>query len=381
MQIKSLSYSQHEGKAEEWYVEKFSLGKINLIVGKNATGKTRTLNVIGGVAKLLSGERKELFSSGNWDLVFEDNGNEIHYSLKIDDFKVVFEKLTFGEDVVLERGAGGIGTIKAVELDQTIKFQSPENELAAFARRDTIQHPFFEHIFKWANSLHHYLFGTQMGKDRLVVFVSDKDKEIDTRNETAVVALFRKAENNFGADFKRNIIAGMNRVNYCLTDIGVAPVPGIKVQGVGLGQTPEGLFVIEDGVGGKTFQHEISQGMFRVLSLLIHLEYCELSKLPSLILIDDIGEGLDFERSTSLITLLVERAERTVTQLIMSTNDRFVMNGVPLKYWCIIKRDGAICKVYNYENSKSVFEEFKFTGLSNFDFLSTEFFVTGMDEE
>jgi hypothetical protein len=57
----------------------------------------------------------------------------------------------------------------------------------------------------------------------------------------------------------------------------------------------------------------------------------------------------------------------------MSTNDRFVMNNVPFKYWQLIDRKGGECKVYNYQNSKEIFDEFKYTGLNNFDFLATDF--------
>lgn len=40
--------------------------------------------------------------------------------------------------------------------------------------------------------------------------------------------------------------------------------------------------------------------MYRALAVIIHLNYLLLAKKTSCILIDDIGEGLDFERSTAL---------------------------------------------------------------------------------
>jgi len=57
----------------------------------------------------------------------------------------------------------------------------------------------------------------------------------------------------------------------------------------------------------------------------------------------------------------------------MSTNDRFVMNNVPLEYWQVIQRKGGECRIYNYQNSKDIFDEFTYTGLNNFDFLATDF--------
>jgi ABC-type Mn2+/Zn2+ transport system ATPase subunit len=111
--------------------------------------------------------------------------------------------------------------------------------------------------------------------------------------------------------------------------------------------------------------------MFRALSLIIQLNYSQLASIPSCILIDDIGEGLDYERSSSLIKLLIEKAKTSAVQLVMSTNDRFVMNNVPLEYWCVMRRISNVSKVYNYRNAKKQFEDFELTGLSNFDFFTS----------
>ena len=45
----------------------------------------------------------------------------------------------------------------------------------------------------------------------------------------------------------------------------------------------------------------------------------------------------------------------------MSTNDRFVMNAVDLKYWQIIERNGCNVKYFNIRNSPQIFEDFRFT--------------------
>ena len=97
---------------------------------------------------------------------------------------------------------------------------------------------------------------------------------------------------------------------------------------------------------------------------------------PSCFIIDDIGEGLDYERSCSLIELLIEKSEGNHFQLILSTNDRFVMNTVPLEMWTVLKRDGCVVRGFNVLNSKSKFDEFRFTGLSNFDLFSMDYLFT-----
>ena len=49
------------------------------------------------------------------------------------------------------------------------------------------------------------------------------------------------------------------------------------------------------------------------------------------------------------------------------------MNEVPLESWTILQRLPGKTTVYNYRNSKRIFDEFRFTGLNNFDFFATDF--------
>ena len=134
---------------------------------------------------------------------------------------------------------------------------------------------------------------------------------------------------------------------------------------------PEGILVRESDLKGTTDQHDMSQGMFRALSLVIQLNYSLLASIPSCILVDDIGEGLDYERSSALIKLLVGKAKKSSVQLIMTTNDRFVMNNVPLEYWSVMQRFSNESKIYNHRNSEKQFKDFELTGLNNFDFFTS----------
>ena len=80
MDIKTISYKEFVRTKRAWSLEKFELGKINLLVGKNATGKTRTLNIIGSLANLVSGYRP-LFQDGNYEVTFS-NDLETEYILR-----------------------------------------------------------------------------------------------------------------------------------------------------------------------------------------------------------------------------------------------------------------------------------------------------------
>ena len=82
-----------------------------------------------------------------------------------------------------------------------------------------------------------------------------------------------------------------------------------------------------------------------------------------------------------MIKLLISKAQTGLVQLIMTTNDRFIMNGVPLEYWSVIERTPGLAKLHNIHNSKEIFDDFKFTGLNNFDFFATQFYIEGFGNE
>jgi AAA15 family ATPase/GTPase len=140
------------------------------------------------------------------------------------------------------------------------------------------------------------------------------------------------------------------------------------------------LYVNEKNSNANILQNQMSQGMVRALSLVIQTTYNAFKDLPTTILIDDIGEGLDFDRSSSVIKLILRIADKGKCQLIMSTNDRYVMNNISLKHWQVIQRTGGECKAFNCHNSGEIFEKFAYTGLNNFDFLAMDFINSGVNE-
>lgn len=375
VRLNSVTFIESEGTPQEWYLDNLELDKINLLVGKNASGKSRALNIISGIAKLMSGTAKISFAPGNYDLKFSWDGKEIRYQVKFVDEKVVEESFSLDNKVLLNRGIGGEGNIWAEDIEggKEIRFQTPISELAIVARQDSIQHKFLEPLFLWASSMRHYPFGSPLGKDHFAVLnpTKDRNEQLDGKDTNLVVLLYKQAEEKFGLKFKKAVMKDLQSTGYKVEDMGVGAPVSIRLSN-SLG-SPVGLFVKEKDLPGITDQTGMSQGMFRALSLLIQINYSQFEKVSTCILIDDIGEGLDFDRSCQLIDLIREKAKKSDTQLIMSTNDRFVMNRVPLEEWSVLQRTGNHVKVLNINNSKELFEEFKFTGLSNFTFLEMGF--------
>ena len=286
--------------------------------------------------------------------------------------------------IKLKRGTSGEGWIFAEKENKQIEFQTPENQLAVVARRDTIQHPFFEPLHQWAGSLYHYSFGTSLGREHFAFFVENggDNSKVDSKDSSKVVAIFRRGKKEFGPNFVDSVRQDFTSVGYSVDKIGIAPPHGMKVTGtIPISGELSGLYVQESDLPAITDQHSMSQGMFRALTSIVQVNYSVLADTPSCILVDDIGEGLDFDRSCNLIDVLMQKAKISSVQLVMATNDRFVMNRVPLEAWSVVDRKGNHVEIRDYTNSKEIFDNFKFTGLNNFGFLAFDYLHAGETDE
>jgi AAA15 family ATPase/GTPase len=381
MILKEFDYSEFDGLSTAWSLKNMTLSRINLLVGKNATGKTNALTKINWLTNILAGLQPQLLNSGNYDVKFSDDLDEYHYVLNLSKSKVVYEELTINGEQKFFRKDDGIGDIDSEQFQSKMKFQLMPNQLVVVSKRDAIQHPFLQKLFNWAEGARFYEFSTPMGRNTFLLTNNTNNIIFNPKDYGAVVAVFLKGEQEFSHEFKKSVLNSMNDIGYTLKFVSVKSVPEV-LSSIPLGVMPPVpvnsnalmLYVSENADNINITQQQMSQGMFRALSLIILMTYNIFKKLSSTILIDDIGEGLDFDRSTKLIKLLIDLAEKNDNiQLIMSTNDRFVMNAVPLEYWQVIQRKGGECRVFNYQNSKEKFDEFEYTGLNNFDFLRTDF--------
>jgi len=372
--LKTVRYYERLGRPNEWTLDGLSLGPVNLIVGRNATGKTRTLNVIWNLARLFVPQAKFRTANAGYDLTFEHDGRPLQYKLEIEDAKVTHEEVIVEGATLLKRGAGGEGLIYTQDEKRDLRFAPPENELAAVARRDRIQHPFLEPLHEWATAVRHYSFGGNLGKGHLIVPVQGAP-DVNDRDPNQVVGIFARAKRELGAAFAEAVIRDMAELNYDLEEL-VESVP----EGLRLTIVPDNVYadvlalaVREKGIDALVGQVEMSDGMFGALSLLIQVNYSQMANRASCVLVDDIGEGLDFERSSRLIEILRRKALESSFQLVMTTNDQFVMNHVPLEEWSVLQRAGCQVQVKNYQKARDAFEYFKFVGLSNFAFLEMDF--------
>jgi AAA15 family ATPase/GTPase len=378
MILQKIDYHEFDGQPNHWALKGLSLEQINLLVGKNATGKTRTINAITKLIDLLSDKKTFYPSSAHYSAELVHINDSYNYELHIENGIVFEERFKMNGVVLLQRQEDGKGKIWYSQKNEHLEFQVLQNQLAISSRRgDTIQHPFLNDFSEWVENAEKYDFCMMVDKETGIA-IKDmphesqdvKNINLSMKNDPIWVFIFGVVE--FGDVYKNEIVNSMKALDYLISDIGVSVNPYMTE--ISQDKPVYTLQANESDRNTILYQQDMSQGMFRVLSLIIHIVYHRMKKTASTILIDDIGEGLDFDRSTKLIKLLIDLAEKNDNiQLVMSTNDRFVMNAVPLKYWQLIDRKGGECTVRNYQNSTALFDEFKFTGLNNFDFLETDF--------
>lgn len=375
MSLVSLRYTEFKGDSRHWELKECDFQDFNLVVGRNATGKTRLMTVINALMRIFTGRQTDAYDSGTYDAVVHLAGKKYRFQIEFADCKVVRELLTVDGKKNLIRNEDGTGRIFYEGVQDFISFKVDEKSIAFQQRVDELQHPFVAALAKWALGANAFSFNSSFLHN--VVSPLNSWNAKPHRNsggvEMDLVRTYADGFDRFGDTFDAAIKRDMKKLGYRLTDVGAGDISllGLKHSGA---ETMVGLFATEHGRDLKIASSRMSQGMFRALGLIICINVASLGGDHTLVLVDDIGEGLDYERSVELIDVLRLHAKNSEIQLIMTTNDRFVMNRVPLENWVILRRKNATVRAYTERNSKEKFDQFRFMGLSNFDLFSSSVF-------
>lgn len=278
MKLSRFTYSEHERSGESWRVEPLTFGRFNLIVGRNAAGKTRVLKSIARAAGELSGEPHGTSRSAKFDVVIDDGGDKA---------KV-----------------------------------------------------------QWARRTQYLPFATGMDLRR---------EGVERLDFASVLKLGLQRE---GRSFEDRVLNRLSEAGYPLQEL-TAEEAGVKIK--------------EPTRQANTPFRRLSQAQQRTITLLTFVTFLESEGHDCTVLVDDFAEGLDYEHSAALTKLILNSYGTSPLQFILTSNDRYVMNAVPLEHWTVLVEEGSTTRVFNYHNSKQKFDDFKFTGLSNFDFFSMDF--------
>jgi hypothetical protein len=82
---------------------------------------------------------------------------------------------------------------------------------------------------------------------------------------------------------------------------------------------------------------------------------------------------LDYDRATKLGKIVFDLCKEKNIQLVATSNDTFLMDVVDISHWNILQRAGKVVTTINERSHPELFEQFRYTGLSNFDFFNSDF--------
>lgn len=347
MKLKCFGYCDNT-----WETDVINLFSSNLFVGKNAVGKSKTiqsLSVLSGLFSQRISLKSNMPVAGS--VTFTNDETNLDYRFNWDGHKVTLEELVLHSKqkkvVVIDR-RDNLAKLKEESINP------PQDKLILNVRRDVILFPEIEEIVSWAERVEAFCFNE---------FDIDGDARLYSRFISGGENLYDMVVSL--VPFEGSIEKIVNMASYMGYHLE-------KIEPLMFGEFKKVAFY-EKGVEGVLFDKNLSKGMFRTLYLLIYLEYISNLGRPATLLIDDLCEGLDYERSTKLGKYVFDYCLQNNIQLIASSNDSFLMDVVDLNYWSILQRDGSVVTAINHQNHQELFEDFSFTGLSNFDLLSSDF--------
>ena len=336
-------------KNTDWELKDVDFGPLNLIVGRNAVGKSKTLVSLAGTLQFMRND----FPSNNiahmeCELILESAQTYI-YSFSVTNNIIEKEYLaTSNGTKIIDRQNG-----KSLLRGEIIN--PPVNTLILQSRRDTENYPEFEEILNWADHVTGFMFSSvssfHYGEDNNFLFKGSYDFS----------ELFDKLDD----EQVKHLITTLKELEYNVTDM--------KNISIDAGREYKLTRIKEAGVNANLFSFSLSNGMYRVIYLLVYMYYISSVKGARCILIDDLGEGLDFDRSSKLSRILFSYCKKNNIQLIVTSNDDFLLNSIPLKYWIILSRKGSVVSSISNSTDPDLFKKFKFTGLNNFDLISSDF--------
>ena len=346
MLLSSFSY-----KTVGWELaEMNALKPTNLLVGKNSSGKTRTIRALQNVTNFLQ-MKPIVFGDAEFKtkLTFINpkiEGWKLVYSFEFASGKVVSEQLSINGKMLIKRDLK-----KALFMEQTIN--PPVERLVVQVRRDREAYPDVEALMEWAEGV---IFISCSNINPLTVVFGNAIAVMNPLPfSTLVDALTKNA--------KKNVIDSVKRLGYEIKDI-------ITVEA---SSEMKFVSVSERYVKSNVLDFQLSSGLIRVLYILCFLEYVKSGVKHSLLLIDDLGEGLDYNRAALLGRKVFEECDREHLQMIASSNDSFMMDVVDISKWQIMRRRLSKLQVLNQTNTPKLFEAFRLTGLSNFDLFSSDY--------
>lgn len=348
MILSEFSYKDATG----WQIDCLLLNHQNLVVGMNAVGKSKSVQAIGRAIRFIKGDIDSMQGDFICTLLLE-NSYKLEYSFEISGGVVVAEILRRNNELLINREL-----YSAKMYGGTIS--PPASKLVIQVRRDTMLYPEIEEIIKWAEHTSIFVFSN-------ITTSPNSLSPYTISNEPLLPVMYSSLKD----EQRRQLLQYLQEMDYAVDRI----EPFERENG------SKTLLIHENGIDNMMTPFDLSNGMFRVFCVLLFMIYSSTLSDARCMIVDDLGEGLDYMRSTRLGKLMFDYCRKNGIQLIVTSNDSFLMDTISLEYWNILRRTGSRVSSLNCKKDPELFEKFARTGLSNFDMLSSNFVVNHKGNE
>lgn len=368
--LESLNYEekfiqQHFEKISDWKIEGLCFSQFTMITGLNTAGKSRTCNVIRNTIKKFAKPMKTL-QLGRHDIQFRTS-EATTYRSTLDIIQDNSLKAVIKEEQLYEVKPNHMMLFNREKIYDYRKpvegayddYSPPDDSLTFHSRRDKLSYPYLEEIIA-ASSKFHFL---DIGDSQVLIAMARMTSEqLPLEIMSALTPqLFKQFVTE--KEKEKKIIEEINEMGF--------PVEDILLKGVIVGneQLPM-IFFKEKGVNTPYALTETSTGMAKIVFIILCLNLIEEG---SCVLMDNVGDGLDYKRSQELLRIIEEKSKSM--QIIVSTNNENLLNQTNILNWNILLRNGSSVQAFNYNNSKDKLLKFVDSGLSNYEYFKDEYYL------
>lgn len=342
------------GDRLNWEQRKFKLSDFNVILSDNAQGKTRLFNILRSIRDFHTGRIviNNPIYSGKCTLWFNEGQDEIVYQFEMKGVSTG-QGLTFNEIIKRNENVLFDRSNKILFEEESQKripeFFLPNNipVVCSTIERGYITfnkiRDFIERmLFLQANR---FVGGEEIGIDRRAMILDQRGSNI-----ASVMANWRE---RMPLVYEEVIRTFRNCFDF-ITDI------YIKEATTPIGIKAPFLYLKEKDIDFEIMQPDWSDGMMRALCLfaLPCTQFLDQKKdvtRPSLIGVDEIENGLDFNTLTKVINHY--ESYSNLVQTLIATHSPLVCNLIDPRNWLIIRRKGVNVEVISPSDKEDVDSE------------------------
>ncbi len=345
IKLKSFEWTESKDKEIETKLRNLSIDDFNLLISDNAQGKTRLFKTLDFLASTFKDKPKILTT---------------HFSALFD-FEITdasgAENVRYEIDIVPGNGKNSYN--ETLTRNNRILFSSKENILFNEAAQSEVENYFIPKNLPALSSINEPDFTTinilRGFFQRIVLVSSEKDRRVDV-SPAAIIpdvtgANISSVLSNWQKFYPEVFNEVMNEFKQCFPLIKKIFFTQQDIQGV---MKADLLTVEEENIYKPVLQTQWSDGMYRILFLLVtpkipfHIGNEVLP--PSLILIDEIENGLDFKRLKYIIDYLKDYAEDS--QVLIASHSPLVCDFVHPGNWKVAKRKGPEVEFLSPKNQE-----------------------------